>query len=248
MRTEQTLRRKQTASFYTPLVLVDCLLGETLEPLIAEALKADRPEQALLELTTCDPACGSGVFLVTAARRIADTLATHRDAEEPPIGQATREVVENLIHGVDLNPLAVDLTRLVLSAEAMLFDTPNPDLTQRIKHGNSLLGTTPKLLAEGIPDDAFKPLPGDDPKAAAEMKKRNRSEREQWQMSGIDLAALPPDRQKLLADAWCGAFVQPKTMADLPTAITNGTLLHIATGRPAATGRPEQLDLLGDAS
>lgn len=226
----EALHRKQTASFYTPRELVECLLGEALEPLIAEALKADNPGHALLKLTTCDPACGSGVFLIAAARRIADALATHRDADEPPIGQATREVVENLIHGVDLNPLAVDLTRLVLAAEAMLPDTPNPDLRARIKHGNSLLGVTPKLLAEGIPDGAFKALPGDDKKVTAELRKRNRAEREQWLAAGIDIAGLPLDRQKLLADAWCAAFVQPKTEADLATAITNGTLLRIAEG------------------
>ncbi|MGP4027243.1 DNA methyltransferase [Actinomadura sp. 3N407] len=143
--------RKTSGSYYTPLTLVDALLDSTLDPLIEEAVKAPDPERALLELTVCDPSCGAGVFLVRASRRIATRVAAVRAArQEPSTGErerARRDVATNQIYGVDLNPVAVDLTRLCLSAEAAAQNAPNPLLDHRIKHGNALLGTTPALLA-----------------------------------------------------------------------------------------------------
>jgi N-6 DNA Methylase len=172
--------RKTTGSYYTPAELVDCLLDTALQPLIDDALQAGDPERALLEITVCDPACGGGVFLVRAARRIAWYLAMYRagntasvDGELPA---ARHKVAATLIHGVDTNPLAVDTCRLVVAATAYIPGVPNPPLEHHIKCGNALLGATPALLAQGIPDAAFQPLPGDDPVAAA-LRRRNRAER-----------------------------------------------------------------------
>src|SRR5207248_5463874 len=71
-------RRKTTGSYYTPPPLVDCLLDSALEPVLAEALTQPDPEAVLLALRICDPACGSGHFLVAAARRLASRLAELR--------------------------------------------------------------------------------------------------------------------------------------------------------------------------
>src|SRR6185436_8754846 len=70
--------RKTTGSYYTPSSLIDLVLDEALDPLLDEAESAADPEAALLSMTVCDPACGSGHFLVAASRRIAERLATVR--------------------------------------------------------------------------------------------------------------------------------------------------------------------------
>ena len=75
-------------------------------------------EQALLNITVCDPACGSGHFLLAAARRIGKELAKIRTGESQPgvepIREAIRDVIQHCIYGVDLNPLAVDLCKVHL--------------------------------------------------------------------------------------------------------------------------------------
>ena len=76
--------RKKSGSYYTPSDLIALVLDEALDPLIDEALRAPDPEQALLALTVVDPACGSGHFVVAAARRIASALATVRTGDTEP--------------------------------------------------------------------------------------------------------------------------------------------------------------------
>jgi Eco57I restriction-modification methylase len=175
--------RKTTGSYYTPSPLVDSLLDTALDPLLDEAVKADDPEAALLGLTVCDPACGSGHFLVAAARRIARRLAAVRtDDAEPPeerVREALREVVSRCIYGVDVNALAAELAKVSLWLEAVEPGKPLPFLDAKIKVGNSLLGVTPALLAKGVPDDVFKPLTGDDRAITTALRRRNKAEREQ---------------------------------------------------------------------
>jgi hypothetical protein len=173
--------RKTTGSYYTPTSLIDALLDTALDPLLDEAENAEDPVAALLELTVCDPACGSGHFLVAAARRIAKRLAVIEtgDPEPAPREQrsALRRVVANCIYGVDVNPLAAELAKVSLWIEALEPGRPLSFLDAQIKVGNSLLGTTPALLANGIPDEAFKPIEGDDKKTAGGLMRRNRTER-----------------------------------------------------------------------
>ena len=77
---------------------------------------------------------------------------------------------------MDINDLAAELAKVSLWLEAMEPGKPLGFLDARIKIGNSLLGTTPALLAGGVPDGAFTDLEGDDKKFAAEAKKRNKAE------------------------------------------------------------------------
>lgn len=173
--------RKGTGSYYTPTSLVECLLDSTLDPVLDRAMAADDPDAALLAVTVCDPACGSGHFLVAAARRIAKRLAAHRtgDPEPPPeqVRTALREVVGKCVYGVDVNPLAAELAKVSLWLEAMEPGRPLAFLDAQIKVGNALIGATPRLLEDGIPDDAFKPIEGDDKKVVSALRKRNASER-----------------------------------------------------------------------
>jgi hypothetical protein len=178
--------RKTSGSYYTPSALIDLVLDEALEPLLDDAEKsattAAEAEAALLAVTVCDPACGSGHFLVAAARRIAQRLAVVRTGEVDPtpahLQSALYDVVARCIYGIDINPLAADLAKVSLWLESAQPGRPLTFLDGHIKVGNALLGATPALIAGGIPDAAYAPIEGDDKKAATSFKKRNRAERE----------------------------------------------------------------------
>ena len=182
--------RKTTGSYYTPTSLVDCLLDSVLDPALDDACKKPDSEQAILDLRVCDPACGSGHFLVAAARRIAKRLAAVRSGDDEPspgdIQRALRDVVGRSIYGVDLNPMAVELCKVSLWMEAIEPGKPLSFLDSHIQSGNALLGATPALMSRGIPNDAFKPIEGDDEDVARRLRKRNRDEREgQITLSGL---------------------------------------------------------------
>jgi tRNA U-34 5-methylaminomethyl-2-thiouridine biosynthesis protein MnmC len=135
--------------------------------------------QALLGLSIVDPACGSGHFLLAAARRLAAHVA-RLQANGTPSGaeyrHALRQVVGKCIYGVDLNPMAVELCKVSLWMEAVEPGLPLTFLNSHVQHGNALLGTTPDLMAKGIPDAAWEPIEGDDRKVASALKKRNKLE------------------------------------------------------------------------
>ncbi|WP_414756202.1 Eco57I restriction-modification methylase domain-containing protein [Anabaena sp. CCY 9910] len=190
--------RKTTGSYYTPPQLVHQLIKTALEPVIEDKLAQARSqtstpsnpdelkrnlEQGLLSLKICDPACGSGHFLLAAARRVGKELAKVRTGEaEPgsePLKLAVRDVIQNCIYGVDLNPLAVDLCKVALWIEGFPGKLPLSFLDHRIKCGNSLVGVLDiNCLEEGIPDEAYKAVTGDDKQLATQLKKRNKKERE----------------------------------------------------------------------
>jgi hypothetical protein len=179
--------RKTTGSYYTPTSLVDCLLDTALDPVIERAAAQPDPEAALLALKACDPACGSGHFLIAAARRIAERLAAVRSGEDEPspeaVREALRDVISHCIYGVDMNPMAVELCKISLWLEALDPGKPLSFLDHHIRCGNSLLGATPALIERGLPDDAFKPIEGDDPQVCRELKQQNKRE----QAGGGDL-------------------------------------------------------------
>ncbi|MET7972437.1 DNA methyltransferase [Streptomyces mirabilis] len=205
--------RKTTGSYYTPSSLIECLLDTTLDPVIDDAVKrgeqrateAGHPDPAddiveeLLSLTVCDPACGSGHFLVASARRIAKQVASVRERNPEPTVDAVRhalhEVVARCIYGVDLNPMAVELAKVSLWLEAMEPGKALGFLDAHVKRGNGLIGATPKLLAEGVPDDAFKPIEGDDKKYAAGLVKRNKTQRGGQDELSFDTETLPGNDQ-----------------------------------------------------
>jgi hypothetical protein len=182
--------RKSTGSYYTPTSLIDCLLDSTLDPVLDDAQKqaevgatnvGSDPSasiaEALLKVTVCDPACGSGHFLVAAARRIAKRLAAVREHNPEPtvdaLRAAVRDVVKHCIYGVDVNPLAVELAKVSLWLEAVEPGKALGFLDAHIKCGDALIGASPALIEKGIPDDAFKAIEGDDPAWAASLRRAN---------------------------------------------------------------------------
>jgi hypothetical protein len=178
--------RKTTGSYYTPSSLVECLLDSALDPVVEQRLagkKGADAEQAILSLKVCDPAVGSGHFLIAAGHRLARRLATLRSGDDEPspdqLRHALREVISHCLYGVDVNPMSVELCKVTLWLEATEPGKPLSFLDHHIQCGNSLLGATPRVLADGLPDDAFKPIEGDDKTVCTEAKKRNKSERQQ---------------------------------------------------------------------
>ena len=173
--------RKTTGSYYTPTELISELLDSALDPVVEEAASKDDPEKAILDLKVVDPAAGSGHFLVAAAHRIAKRLAEVRTGEpEPPEDRyrtAIRDVVSRCLYAVDINDLAVELCKVSLWLEALEPSKPLSFLDHHILHGNSLFGATPAAIAEGIPNEAFAALTGDDKEVVSALKKRNREER-----------------------------------------------------------------------
>ncbi len=160
-------QRKTTGSYYTPDSLVQALLDTALDPVLDKAeTEADNPAKALLKLSVIDPACGSGHFLLATARRIAARLARIRAEGTPSLADfrhALRDVARCCIYGVDRNPMAVELTKVALWIETVDPGLPLGFFDAQIRCGDALLGVFDlKVLEDGIPDAAYKPLTGDD--------------------------------------------------------------------------------------
>ncbi|TDA67654.1 MAG: class I SAM-dependent DNA methyltransferase [Chloroflexi bacterium] len=180
--------RKTTGSYYTPTSLIQVLLDSALDPVIEDRLKgkqdAVQQEQALLELKVCDPACGSGHFLIAAAHRIAGRLAEVRAGENEPSPNETRpalrDVIRHCIYGVDINPMAVELCKVNLWLESIEPGKPLSFLDAHIKCGSSIVGLdfTYKLDELVVPDEAFNHIARNEKPIANLLKKRNKSERE----------------------------------------------------------------------
>lgn len=178
--------RASSGSHYTPDELVQPLIKHSLDYIIEDKLKEPNPEKALLSITVCDVACGSGHILLNAARRIATALAIIRTGDDQPTPSAfrtaVRDVIRNCIYGVDLNPLAVELCKVSLWLEAHIPGEPLNFLDHHIKCGNAIVGLAHRdELKRGIPDEAFATLQGDDKEVAAELRKKNKEERKGYQ-------------------------------------------------------------------
>lgn len=179
--------RRSTGSHYTPPELVAPLIQHTLEPVLSERLKTavtkNEKVKAILGIKVCDPACGSGHFLLAAARRLGKELARVSTGEDEPaperVRDAIRDVVAHCIYGVDKNPLAIELCRVALWLESNAEGKPLTFLEHHIRCGDSLVGVADlSVLKEGIPDEAFRAV-GDDVRAVATgARNQNRAERE----------------------------------------------------------------------
>jgi uncharacterized protein (DUF433 family) len=148
---------------------------------IASETKQSIQERQLLSIRVCDVACGSGHILLSAARRIAIELACVREGAEQPsptyFRAAMRDVVKNCIYGVDKNPLAVELCKVAFWLESHNPGEPLGFLDHHIKCGDSIVGLAHREeLENGIADEAFKTLPGDEKEIAAAFLKKNRQE------------------------------------------------------------------------
>jgi hypothetical protein len=176
--------RKTSGSYYTPDSLVQLLLDSALDPVIVETVATNpgREAEALLDLDIIDPACGSGHFLLAAARRLASRIAQLRSPGSPSAEDyrhALREVARHCLYGVDRNPLAVELCQVALWIETVEPGKPLSFLDGRIRQGDSLIGVFDlSVLAQGIPDEAYKALTGDEKDVVSHYRKLNKAQRE----------------------------------------------------------------------
>jgi len=138
--------RQSSGTFYTPRSVTAAVVRRTLEPLVR-----NRTAQQILQLRVLDPAMGSGAFLVAACRYLA-TAAEHSLIQEGRWhpGEITaseranlrREVVQQCLFGVDVNPMAVQLARLSLWLATLASDKPLTFLDHRLVAGDSLVGAS----------------------------------------------------------------------------------------------------------
>jgi hypothetical protein len=143
--------RHRTGSYYTPEYIVQYIVAETLQPLLDQIVARyeddDERLKAILSLNICDPSCGSGHFLVAATDYLTrfilslGIVAPNQAPNEDDLSYWKRRVVQSCIYGVDLNPLAVELTKLSLWLATVAKDRPLSFLDHHIRAGNSLVGT-----------------------------------------------------------------------------------------------------------
>ncbi|HGP2907039.1 TPA: hypothetical protein ACLGZ5_003119 [Pseudomonas aeruginosa] len=167
--------RRETGTHYTPKSLTEAIVEETLTPIVYKGPAEGAPREQwvlkspaeLLDLKICDPAMGSGAFLVQVCRWLADRLVdawsqveasdktVSVDGEVLEVGAVTeplpqdsetrtiiarRLIAERCLYGVDLNPLAVELAKLSIWLVTLAKGRPFGFLDHNLRCGDSLLG------------------------------------------------------------------------------------------------------------
>lgn len=152
---QPTEERRRSGSHYTPRSLTEPIVRTTLRPVL-EGLGERASAEKILGLKVCDPAMGSGAFLVEACRHLAEKVvaAWERDREVPEIGadedvllHARRLVAQRCLYGVDKNPFAVGLAKLSLWLVTLARDHAFTFLDHALKCGDSLVGLTRRQIA-----------------------------------------------------------------------------------------------------
>jgi|GEM_PF-2200475 len=200
--------RKGSGTYYTPKEITRFLVQEALEPLVyiqngnGKSIKNPRE---ILSLKVCDPAMGSGAFLVQTIRYLSEKLVESwrkiaskypdkiltipygeegygddRDEiipedEDEALQRARLLIAQNCIYGVDLNHMAVELAKVSIWLTTMSKDKPLTFLDHRLKQGNSLIGADLEHISY-IPDEPLWKI----------HKKINRNAIKNSSLTGID--------------------------------------------------------------
>ena len=224
--------RRRSGSHYTPRELTEPIVRTTLEPI----LTGKREEQAgpllpeqILDIKVCDPALGSGAFLVEACRQLADVLvdAWHAHDAVPTIPPdeneiifARRLVAQRCLYGVDRNPVAVDLAKLSLWLITLARDHPLTFLDHALRHGDALVGLTKRQIGAfhwkgNAPSfqDGFEALETQKRLAkASELRRRIREAEDDvpdWELRRLlDDARFEASNVRLLGDLALAAYVK----------------------------------------
>jgi hypothetical protein len=151
---QPTDARRKSGSHYTPRKLTEPIVRKALEPVLANLGENPFPAQ-ILDLKVCDPAVGSGAFLVEACRQLGDELvkawAIHGGKpvippDEDEVLHARRLIAQRCLYGVDRNPMAADLAKLSLWLATLAKDHPFTFLDHAIRSGDSLVGLSKKQI------------------------------------------------------------------------------------------------------
>ena len=150
--------RRRSGSHYTPRELTEPIVRHTLAPLLdrlrGDAGRMPTPEQ-ILDLKICDPAMGSGAFLVETCRQLADALIDAWGAhgampvippDEDEVIYARRLIAQKCLYGIDRNPMAVDLAKVSLWLSTLARDHPLTFVDHAFRHGDSLVGLTRRQI------------------------------------------------------------------------------------------------------
>ena len=224
-------RRKSTGSFYTPRSLTEYLVRRTLAPLVENRTSAE-----ILSLRVLDPAMGSGAFLVAACRYLAaayeralldETAMPASEITDAERASFRRIVAQRCLYGVDVNPMAVQLSRLSLWLATLAANSPLTFLDHNIRAGNSLVGAAPEDILRQPPPGrraprrpAPLPLFGDaalDSSIAEAVGVRGAIATEpgetlpqikakERELSQLEQHGSVARRWKQLADAWCAGW------------------------------------------
>ena len=147
--------RRRSGSHYTPSSLTGPIVEAALAPVLKQLGDNPTPAQ-ILNLKVCDPAMGSGAFLVEACRQLGDALSrawnTHNERpilppDEDEALHAQRQIAQRCLYGVDKNPMATDLAKLSLWLATLAKDHPFTFLDHSLRAGDSLVGLTRKQIA-----------------------------------------------------------------------------------------------------
>ena len=156
--------RRRSGSHYTPRELTEPIVRHTLAPILirlrgdGQKENGDSPPQPaqILDLKVCDPAMGSGAFLVEVCRQLADTLVESWHAhgglpkippDENEVVFARRLIAQRCLYGLDRNPTAVDLAKLSLWLVTLARDHPLTFLDHALRHGDALVGLSRTQIA-----------------------------------------------------------------------------------------------------
>ena len=150
--------RRRSGSHYTPRELTEPIVRHTLAPILerlrGEDGRAPAPAR-ILDIKVCDPAMGSGAFLVETCRQLADALidawGAHGEMpvippDEDEVIHARRLVARKCLYGVDRNPMAVDLAKVSLWLSTLARDHPLTFVDHAFRHGDSLVGLSRRQI------------------------------------------------------------------------------------------------------
>lgn len=142
--------RHRSGSYFTPEFIVDAIVERALDPVLtaistrvaSAGLRGDEALDALLSVRVCDPAMGSGHFIVGAAAYVAQWAVTDPSYDSDlSLLEVQRLVAERCVYGVDVNPMAVELARLSLWLATVRHGEPLAFL-HNLRCGNSLVGAS----------------------------------------------------------------------------------------------------------
>ena len=222
--------RRRSGSHYTPPALTAEVVAAALAPHLDEA----RTSEAILAITVCDPAMGSGAFLLEAARFLGDRLLhaldlgvdraldDQRRVDAGVVQSLRRAVAERCLRGVDKDPVAVELARLSLWMLAGGGGAVRDFLGERLQCGDSLLGARREDL------DAYP-----HPVKGTTAHRRREPTSEGFTLADFD--AAPRDAQARALDAWTALWLWPdEDAAEMPRAPALSAYLAAAAAGDAS--------------
>ncbi|MBB4070269.1 hypothetical protein GGQ18_002878 [Salinibacter ruber] len=167
--------REESASYYTPKSLTECLVKYSLKELIGEDV-SDMGADEILDLTVCEPAMGSGAFLNEAVDQLAEAYLQRKQEEtgerisHEKYGREKQKVkmylADNNVFGVDLNPVATELAEVSLWLNTIYEQKPEdaeygedspafvPWFGMQLETGNSLIGARRETYAPDLLTDS----------------------------------------------------------------------------------------------